>query len=251
MSIEPEERFSSRAADYHLYRPSYPSALLDDLSSLVGTGKKYAEIGSGTGIFTRLLLERSNEVWAVEPNEAMRAFAEKDLQEFAGFHSVAASAEETGLPNQAFDSIAVAQAFHWFDLNRCLPEFKRILTSGGKVALIWNYRLPTGTPFLEDYEQFLLEMPEYRDNVHRRLAKEAPVEIFRAETFQKISHPVTQSLYLAGILGRLFSSSYSANPGSQLAQTQKSQLSTLFKKHQKNGTIELLYQSNCYLGELA
>ena len=75
------ERFSSRADNYARYRPSYPAAAIDLLSARCGlvAGARVADLGSGTGILSALLLERGAQVFAVEPNDAMRACAEARL----------------------------------------------------------------------------------------------------------------------------------------------------------------------------
>jgi SAM-dependent methyltransferase len=75
----PTERFSNRAEDYRRYRPGYPVAVVDLIRDTCGlkTGAPLADIGSGTGIFTKLLLEAGFDVTAVEPNEAMRLAAEQ------------------------------------------------------------------------------------------------------------------------------------------------------------------------------
>src|ERR1700729_1598776 len=95
----PTERFSSRVENYVRYRPSYPPAAIELLKSRCGlrSGARVADLGSGTGILTQLLLEAGAEVLAVEPNEPMRAAAEARLGAEARFHSVAGTAEATAL----------------------------------------------------------------------------------------------------------------------------------------------------------
>jgi cyclopropane fatty-acyl-phospholipid synthase-like methyltransferase len=67
-------RFQNRAAAYADSRPNYPVALLDHVFArlALGPGAEVADIGSGTGIFTRALLERGLRVAAVEPSDNMR-----------------------------------------------------------------------------------------------------------------------------------------------------------------------------------
>ncbi len=138
-SLNPTERFSNRVEDYRLYRPSYPAELLL-LIQKHAPGNSIADIGAGTGILTRLLLQTGFSVTAVEPNGAMRAAAESDLASFKTFTSVHATAEETGLASGSLDAITAAQAFHWFRFEETKLEFNRILRPGGIVFLIWNER---------------------------------------------------------------------------------------------------------------
>src|SRR5271170_3464981 len=112
-----KQRFSNRVGDYVRYRPGYPRAVLDLLRDECGLTPKsvVADIGSGTGILTQMLLENGNLVYGVEPNAEMRAAGEEFLAAHPKFRSVAASAEATKLPDASVDLIVAAQAFHWFD----------------------------------------------------------------------------------------------------------------------------------------
>jgi len=140
-----EERFTGKAVLYKKFRPSYPKEFIDYLYSQVGfsLNSVIADIGSGTGIFSRLLLERDSSVYCVEPNDDMRRTAEEDLEEFEKsqtFISVNASAHNTGLPDKSIDFVTAAQAFHWFDRQLFKLECQRILKPGGKVVIVWNER---------------------------------------------------------------------------------------------------------------
>jgi len=90
MELKNEERFSNKADIYKKYRPSYPKELIDYLYSQVGFRQDsiIADIGSGTGILSCLLLERGSLVYCVEPNADMRKVAEKDLSGFKNFTSI-------------------------------------------------------------------------------------------------------------------------------------------------------------------
>ena len=76
--MEPTQRFSGRVENYARYRPSYPPEALDLLESECGLspGATVADVGSGTGILSRLLLERGAFVYGVEPNREMREAAQ-------------------------------------------------------------------------------------------------------------------------------------------------------------------------------
>src|SRR5450432_356993 len=115
--LDPTGRFSNRADNYAKYRPTYPPALIACLEEQLGLrkGRQVADIGSGTGIFTELLLLKGCPVTGVEPNAAMRRAAEGRLAAYERFYSLEGRAEQTGLADRSIDLITVAQAFHWME----------------------------------------------------------------------------------------------------------------------------------------
>src|ERR1019366_5901844 len=133
-------RFSSRVENYIKYRPGYPQAIVDLLSARCGltSASVIADVGSGTGILTELMLRNGNKVFAVEPNRDMREAAERLLSQHPNFISVEGTAEVTRLNDASVDLIVAGQSFHWFDRVKTRQEFLRVLKPGGWVALIWN-----------------------------------------------------------------------------------------------------------------
>src|SRR6185369_15504543 len=133
MTANSVERFSNRVENYIKYRPTYPPEILELFKDKMGLTKKsaVADIGSGPGILTRLFLENGNLTLGVEPNEGMRAAAERLLKRFHNFRSVNGTAEATGLPGASVDVVTVGQAFHGFNAEAARAEFKRILKPGG------------------------------------------------------------------------------------------------------------------------
>src|SRR4029079_16259118 len=93
------ERFSSRVGNYITFRPGYPAEIVDFLKHECGLTRRsiIADIGSGTGKLTEILVNNGNVVFAVEPNPGMRAAAEEFLGNYQNFRSVEGTAEETTL----------------------------------------------------------------------------------------------------------------------------------------------------------
>ncbi|MBR3165418.1 MAG: class I SAM-dependent methyltransferase [Lachnospiraceae bacterium] len=134
--------FTGRASAYEKGRPSYAAALIDHLYREEGFSERsvIADIGSGTGIFSNLLLERGSTVYGVEPNADMREAARKRFEGCGRFIRYDGTASHTGLPDHSVDFVTAAQAFHWFDPAEFKAECRRILKPGGKIFLIWNIR---------------------------------------------------------------------------------------------------------------
>src|SRR5262245_14199641 len=93
------QRFSSRVENYIKYRPGYPKGVLETLRSECGLSSEsvIADVGSGTGILTEMFLQNGNVVYGIEPNQGMREAAERLLESYPRFNSVAAQAEATTL----------------------------------------------------------------------------------------------------------------------------------------------------------
>jgi ubiquinone/menaquinone biosynthesis C-methylase UbiE len=157
MEADPTKRFSDRVNNYIKYRPSYPPEVLDHLKEKCGLSPRsiIADVGAGTGIFTKLLLDRGYTVYAVEPNAPMLDAAIAELSPDKKFIPVDGTAEATTLPENSIDLIVCAQAFHWFNNENTKIEFKRILKVTGKAALIWNNRLINADEFSEEYDGLL------------------------------------------------------------------------------------------------
>lgn len=131
--------FEKQAAAYARGRPDYPQALQPWLREALalGPGRRVADVGAGTGKFTRLLATTGAEVIAVEPVDAMRAQIDAALP---GVRAVTGTAQALPLSDGALDAVVCAQAFHWFATRQTLDEFARVLRPGGHLGLVWNVR---------------------------------------------------------------------------------------------------------------
>ena len=94
------------------------------------------DVGAGTGKFARQLVARGLRVTGVEPIAEMREVFKRTVQAEA----LEGTAEAIPLADETADAVTAAQAFHWFDAERALPELRRVLRPRGGVALIWNVR---------------------------------------------------------------------------------------------------------------
>jgi ubiquinone/menaquinone biosynthesis C-methylase UbiE len=140
LSIHPTARGFELAADvYERARPDYPRDALDFVVESLGlaSGDHVVDLGAGTGKFARQLLARGLRVTAVEPVREMRAILETTVPEAT---AVEGTAEAIPLEDSTADGVTAAQAFHWFDRTRALPEIYRVLRPGRGVALVWNIR---------------------------------------------------------------------------------------------------------------
>ncbi len=245
-------RFSDRVANYVLYRPGYPPEVLRALNTECGLVPSHAiaDIASGTGIWTRMLLDDGNPVFGVEPNAEMREAGERLLAAFPKFTSVAGTAEATTLPDHSVEFVTAAQAAHWFDRERAKREFVRILKPGGWLVLLWNERLTDSTKFLRDYEQLLLTYgTDYQDVRHERTT-DAVNEFFDPAPFQERAYPMHQEFDYAGVEGRLLSSSYAPGPEHPQHAPMLRELRRIFDACAIEGRAIFEYKTRLYFGRL-
>ena len=245
-------RFSDRVENYVRYRPGYPDEALTALREECGLTPEHAvaDIASGTGIWTRMLLENGNRVFGVEPNASMRDAGEQLLAPFPRFTSIAGLAETTNLTTASVDFVTAAQAGHWFDRARARQEFLRILKANGWLVLLWNERETDSTPFLVDYEQLLLRYgTDYADVRHERTT-DSVNEFFDPAPYEERTFAMCQDFDYVGLEGRLLSSSYAPGPGHPKHEPMLRELRQIFEKHAVGGQVAFHYKTRVYFGHL-
>jgi SAM-dependent methyltransferase len=245
-------RFSDRVENYVRYRPGYPPQVIQELRARCGLAPSHvvADIASGTGIWTRMLLVNGNPVLAVEPNAEMREAGERLLAAFPNFTSIAGTAEATTLADHSVDFVTAAQAAHWFNRERARREFVRILKPGGWLVLLWNERLTESTKFLRDYERLLLTYgTDYEDVRHERTT-DAVNEFFDPAPFQERTFEMRQEFDYAGVEGRLLSSSYAPGPEHPQHAPMLGELRRIFDANAIGGRIAFEYKTRLYFGRL-
>ncbi|MEE9253255.1 MAG: class I SAM-dependent methyltransferase [Thermodesulfobacteriota bacterium] len=255
ISSAPTERFTSRAALYHRYRPSYPPAVLELLREecALEPDSVVADIGSGTGKLTELFLEFGSTVFSVEPNAAMREAAVSNYGGNPRFISVEGAAENTSLPSQSVDLAAVGHSFHWFDPIAARREFGRILRPVCIAALIWNDRRDSSTPFLTDYEALLQKYgTDYGAVNPKKAATDTALiaSFFGGEDFDTAVFFNYQDFDFEGLLGRVRSSSYTPAEGEEGWAAMTTELLAIFQKHESGGLVRFEYDTRVYFGSL-
>jgi SAM-dependent methyltransferase len=245
-------RFSDRVENYVRYRPGYPPEVMNALKAECGLVPSHtvADLASGTGIWTRMLLENGNSVFGVEPNAEMRQAGERLLAAFSKFTSVAGTAEATTLADQSVDFVTAAQAAHWFNRELARREFVRILKPGGWLVLLWNERLTDSTNFLRDYERLLLKYgTDYQDIRHEHTT-DAVNEFFDPAPFQERAFELRQEFDYAGIEGRLLSSSYAPGPEHPQHAPMLRELRRIFDACAVQSRAAFEYKTRLYFGQL-
>lgn len=245
--VQPIARFSSRVGHYTKYRPEYPAAILNYLEQSIFLSEtfKIADIGAGTGNFTKLLLDKQYGVTAIEPNEDMRNVATKRFAAVPNYSSLAASAENTTLPDNSIDLITCAQSFHWFDPLLAVTEFERIIKPSGHILLLWNILSPE-SPFMNNY---ITLKDRYSESV--RLPFTASLanlrSLFDPAPVIENSFSYSQCLDREGIKGHLLSHSRIPMTGSEAHDRMMYELDDLFDFYEENDCVTVHYVTKVYL----
>lgn len=239
---KPTTRFSDRVKDYVQFRPSYPRQVFEAMTRGLPEELVAADVGAGTGISTHLLAPFCSKLYAIEPNRDMANAAIETLHT----QWIIAPAESTTLANSSVHLVLAAQAFHWFDQKRVLPEFHRILKPGGRLALLWNIRDPSDA-VAAAYTNVIRE----HGNEHPAEMRDFdPTHITVTGLFSKCGDMTfgnSQSLNEAGLLGRAFSASYVPKEGPR-AQAIAEQLRQVFARNKKaDGMVRMGYVTRLFL----
>ena len=252
--FDPKHVFGQRVANYLKYRPGYPGGVMETLVRDCGLTSHWhiADIGSGTGLLTRLFLDWGCAVSGVEPNEEMRLTGEQILASYPAFTSLPGSAEETGLEDGGVDLVCAGMAFHWFDVPRAKAEFRRILAPTGWVALIWNRMLAGPEPFMQAYSALILEHSPGWTETLRRDGPDSPLDLpgFFDGGYQRAVFPGQQLFDWQGLRGRTLSIAHVPQPDSAAHAPMFTRLGDIFNRHQSDGLVTIQYETELYYGRL-
>jgi SAM-dependent methyltransferase len=251
--LQPTERFTSRVESYRLHRPGYPGEIVALFEKECGLQRDsvIVDIAAGTGLLSGIFLEQGYSVLAVEPNDAMREACRSLTEEFPKLTCLAGTAEAAGLRDSSVNLITVAQAMHWFDLERARSEFVRILAPGGWCAILYNNRCMGGDAFHDGYEKILRDFgSDYEAVRQRHLSKSRLADFFAPDAMRMTVFANAQELTLEALEGRILSSSYMPQPGHPRYEPMRAAIEKIFDAEQRNGRVRLEYDCAVAYGQL-
>ena len=143
--------FGGVASQYERYRPGPHAAAVDwILPAPVGT---VVDLGAGTGALTRLLMDRADQVIAVEPDDRMRSVL---TAEIPGARAVMGKGESMPIPDGCADAVVASTSWHWMDPIATLSEVRRVLVPNGTLGVLWSGPDPEGA-FLAQAQALLAQ----------------------------------------------------------------------------------------------
>jgi len=175
------EKFSQKANNYEKGRPSYPKEAFAYIKTLLRDDSVIADIGAGTGKFTRDVAELGCNVFAIEPNVDMFEQLQLTLVNFPNAKSILATSENTTLADGSVNVITVAQALHWFDLEKFKGECQRILQPNGWVVALYNNVVPlkNNLVLLDGNKREIKGQSEHRENAAAAFFRNPLVKEYR------------------------------------------------------------------------
>ncbi|MQA07401.1 MAG: methyltransferase domain-containing protein [Pseudonocardiaceae bacterium] len=238
---------------YDAYRPSYPVAALDVLAEIGALHRPslVADVGSGTGIFTELLLARGFRVVGVEPLVELSAVAGERLAQFSGFTNIAGSAENTTLDDHSVGVVTAASALHWFELDAARAEFGRILREPGWVVALWNFRTAGVSGFGVAFDRLWRAVFGPPPAARREEIEDAIVpEFFGGKAFERYSFANPLLCDEDHLVGLAASSSHAPPRDDPAWRVVEQWMRHLHRAHEWNGVVQVPYETVMYCGRL-
>ena len=200
------EGFAAGAGAYGRARPAYPPDAIVALTRGLPRNARVLDLGAGTGKFTSMIVQPGREIVALEPVAEMRAQLANDLPTV---HVAAGTAEAIPFADGAFDAVFAAQAFHWFDATRALPEIHRVLKPGCRLGLMWNMR-DRSTRWVDAMAEIV---DAYGDAIRRHETEQWKSGFAEPNGFsalEEAAFPNVQDVNVAQVLDRVESTSFIA-----------------------------------------
>lgn len=205
------KNYDCKGIHYASGRPEYPEKMYKFLEKELGIKNKcLVDMGAGTGIFSKKLLENNNYVYLVEPNIEMLYLARKGLSSFKKKTLYNCCAENTPILSNSIDAVISAQSYHWFDNKKIKLEFQRILKNDGLVIIVWN-ELDYNDIISKEYKKLLEKYSDYNSDLD-------DIQLYRRQIELDFNKKVNSSVFdnyqclnQKAFIDRILSSSFSPN----------------------------------------
>jgi ubiquinone/menaquinone biosynthesis C-methylase UbiE len=253
-SRDSTQRFTGRVDAYRRFRPRYPLEIVKVLRERCGllSSSVVADVGAGTGMLAELFLQNGNPVFAVEPNLEMRSACSELAAPYAQLSCIDGTAEATGLASESVDFVTAGRAFHWFDQEKALKEFRRVLRPAGWLVLVGYGRSTTAAdPIVHEYNQIL------RANANDRAVNSDRYDLSGPARRAFASGGIHQEMFCDVVqftweefLGNALSLSTTPLPGQADFAAFHEELKVFFEHHKSGNTVGLPIHCEMYVGQL-
>ncbi len=241
--------FDGKAEVYARNRLDYSTQAIDAIIAIAGLGKAstIADLGAGTGMLTRHFVDRVGRLFAIEPNDGMRALALSCLGRCKSLHVMKGTGHETDLPDHSVDAVIAGRAIQWFDSVRSQVEFRRILRPGGWLIVV-------RTPVTDAYSRVALErLRDERSSRHETNPRQPNADVsdyFPGDNCIRLAYPCTAQETWPEFFGRMQSLSYSPQPGDPKHDLFKHVAREIFDGGAMDGALRVEYATEVLMKQI-
>jgi ubiquinone/menaquinone biosynthesis C-methylase UbiE len=249
--LNPSTAYSTKAEKYAKYRWDYAPQAIQTIFDITGISAEaaIADVGAGTGILTRHFVNRVKQVFAIEPNPAMREIAMKVLGHYPSFQAIDGTAEATTLADGSVDLITVAQAIHWFQPELARAEFLRILKPGGWLAILRNYS--TGNEIIAAMATVLTAENGVDTAYEAKLPERKPLSFYYGhEQFRQYDFPFTLQESWEGFAGSWVSAASMPDEDHPLYPQFEQGMREVFDRFSEGGVLAVHGVTELVLGQI-
>ena len=237
--------FGKISEEYDKFREDYPKRLLDDLISVakLKDGSRILEIGSGTGKATLPFAELGLQIVCIDVNQELIDRAVENLSKYRNIKYICGSFEDVRLPQESFDLIFAAQAWHWIDPKVGYRKVEKLLENNGTFAIFWKLQNDSRSKLLREMDELYIKYcPEWNRYTHS--VKRVRKEIRSAKNLSLLTlkkYAIKRNYTKKEIMGLVGTYSFVADLKESKRQTLFDQLSDLFKRKKRadRNTIQL------------
>ncbi len=252
-SMSRVSEFNGKAFDYDLYRPEYPddiSQIIEERVNLKFEGLDVAELGCGTGKFTKILSPEVRSLFAIDNNKEMLRHVEEAFANDRKVMAVLAEAENSNLNASTIDLVLSAQAFHHFDVTKVITEINRILKPNGKVFLVW-YFSNMHQDLSKEIRTCFYKYGNHLKQKKRLEISPKAISIYFTDRNISFHHlgELLQTHDYESFVGSMRSSSYAPNTDDPLFDRYLGEIDSLFFKWESAGFVTLQFDLHSYLIE--
>ena len=190
------QRFDDVASQYDIYRPSYPTELIEDIILFSGIQPKgrILEIGSGTGKATILFATKGYSILCLEPGQNLIDVAAKNLISYTHVSFVKARFEEWACDQEKFDLVISAQAYHWIPEEVRYEKTASVIKYQGHLAAFWNMYPGMDGKIKQDLDRV------YRNRAPELVKPETPID----QLIESRANSLRESPYFENVIVRKY-----------------------------------------------
>jgi SAM-dependent methyltransferase len=237
------ERFTGRVSEYLRYRERYdPEIVLPLLREWCDLIPQWtiADVGAGTGMLSDVFLSNGNRVVAIEPNAEMRTACRELHAGNPMLEVLDGTAEATGLSEASLDAVSAGRAFHWFNSESALREFRRVLKSGGWVILVAFGRAEDGREENQSFENLLRTFNPGKGGARERYAVYRRLEeFFAGGEFRQVEITGEMHMNWEELRGLTLSLSYAPLPDDPRFPDFEQSLREYFLRFENRGKVTI------------